>query len=366
MKYIDEFRDRKLAGKILAEINKLNLKRLNLMEVCGTHTMTIFKSGIKQLLPENINLISGPGCPVCVTSQSDIDKMIALAKQPNVLIATFGDMLRVPGSKSSLEKERANGAKIRIVYSPLDALEIARENKNKTVIFLGVGFETTSPAVASTVDDAKNNKIKNFFIYSNHKLIPPAMRALLENKQIRLDGFICPGHVSTIIGSQAYEFIAREHKVPCVISGFEPVDILESILLLSRQIAQRKYSVEIQYKRAVHDKGNILAQRLLKKVFQISDARWRGLGTIKNSGYKLNKQYKYLDAQERFISILKSLDGNGREEKQGCICGKVLCGLNTPDECRLFGKNCTPENPYGPCMVSSEGTCAAWYKYGKS
>ncbi|MFH0790667.1 MAG: hydrogenase formation protein HypD [Candidatus Omnitrophota bacterium] len=361
MKYIDEFRDRKLAGKILAEINKLNLKRLNLMEVCGTHTMAIFRNGLKQLLPENINLISGPGCPVCVTSQIDIDKMIALARQSNIIITTFGDMLRVPGSKSSLEKERANGAEIRIVYSPLDALEIARQNKNKTVIFLGVGFETTSPAVASAVDDAKNNKIKNFFLYSNHKLIPPAMQALLKNKQIRLDGFICPGHVSTIIGSKAYEFIARDYHIPCVISGFEPVDILESILLLCRQVSRKTCLVEIQYKRAVHTKGNLLAQRLLKKVFQITDAQWRGLGTIKDSGYKLNKTYKRFDAQERFI-----LKINKSEEKPGCLCGKVLCGLSNPNECGLFAKGCTPENPYGPCMVSSEGTCAAWYKYGRS
>lgn len=361
MKYIDEFRDKEIVNKILSEIKRQGTSKVNLMEVCGTHTMAIFKSGIKQLLPKNINLISGPGCPVCVTSQTDIDQMIALAKIKNVIITTFGDMLKVPGTQSSLEKERAKGANIRIVYSPTDALEIAKSNKNKEVIFLAVGFETTSPAIASVVDDAKIMKAKNFSIYCNHKVIPPAMQALIEAGEIKLEGFICPGHVSTIIGSRAYEFIARDYKIPCVISGFEPLDIVESIFMLLKQVAQKKAKVEIQYKRAVQPEGNLLAQRLLAKIFQPSDAQWRGIGVIKKSGYKLNRAYQSFDAQKKFkIRVNKS------KEHKGCLCGEVLRGIKNPRQCKLFAKVCSPENPYGPCMVSTEGTCSAWYKYGQN
>lgn len=361
MKYIDEFRDKEIVSKLLSQIKRFDyLGKVNLMEVCGTHTMAIFKSGLRQLLPKNINLISGPGCPVCVTAQSDIDQMISLAKEKNVIIATFGDMLKVPGTESSLEKERAKGADIRVVYSPTDALEISRENKDKEVIFLAVGFETTSPATASVIADAQKNKRNNFSIYCNHKLIPPAMEALLEAKEVKLDGFICPGHVSTIIGSRPYEFIVRKYKIPCVVSGFEPVDILESILMLLKQISRKRAAVEIGYKRAVKPQGNTLAQRILSCVFELDDASWRGLGVIKKSGYKLNKRYRNFDARDKFkIRINKS------QEAKGCLCGEVLRGVRTPLQCKLFAKVCNPENPYGPCMVASEGTCSAWYKYNR-
>ncbi|MCM8800872.1 MAG: hydrogenase formation protein HypD [Candidatus Omnitrophica bacterium] len=360
MKYIDEFRNKRIAEKILNEIKKIKIERVNLMEVCGTHTVAIFKSGIRNLFPKNINLISGPGCPVCVTSQSDIDQMISLVRNKNVIIATFGDMVKVPGTTSSLEKEHAKGSNIRIVYSASDALEIAKLKKDKKIIFLAVGFETTSPSVASVIEDAKKEKIDNFSIYCNHKLIPPAMKAILEAKELNLNGFICPGHVSTIIGSRAYEFIARDYRIPCVISGFEPTDILESILMLLRQISQKKAEVQIQYRRAVKPEGNKLAQRILKRVFEIDDADWRGLGIIKKSGYRLNKKYQEFDAKYKFkIKEKKS------EEAKGCLCGQVLRGTRNPNQCKLFGKKCTPENPYGPCMVSSEGTCSAWYKYNQ-
>jgi hydrogenase expression/formation protein HypD len=360
MKYIDEFRDKDIVKALVKRINKLDPQGVNLMEVCGTHTMAIFRSGIKQILPQGLNIISGPGCPVCVTDQMDIDRMLKLSGIKDVIVTSFGDMLRVPGTASSLEKERARGCDIRSVYSPLDSLEIARDNKKKEVVFLAVGFETTSPAIASAVADARKNKLNNFSIYPCHKLIPPALETLLKAKELRLDGFICPGHVSSIIGSASYEFVAGRYKIPCVISGFEPVDILESVLMLLKQIREERSAVEIQYKRAVHPQGNILAQKLLKTVFTPANARWRGLGTIPESGLDLNKDFKKFDAKERFDLKIKkpSIPGN-------CLCGQVLRGVKTPAQCGMFAKTCTPENPYGPCMVSSEGTCAAWYKYNR-
>jgi hydrogenase expression/formation protein HypD len=360
MKYIDEFRDKNLVGKLTSEINKFSDQQINLMEVCGTHTMAIFRSGIKQLLPKNINLISGPGCPVCVTSQADIDQMLELAGIKETIITTFGDMLKVPGTKSSLEKIRSAGADIRPVYSPLDALELARKNKDQQVIFLAVGFETTSPVIASVVYDAKRQGLNNFSVYSCHKLIPPAMAALLKAEEIKIHGFLCPGHVTTIIGTRAYEFIAQEFKIPCVVSGFEPTDILETILMLLKQTRRRSAKVEIQYKRAVRPQGNIAAQQMLKKVFSPCDADWRGLGLIPGSGLKLNPAYAAFDAKAKFkIKRLKAM------EPKNCSCGEVLRGVKTPAQCKLFAKVCNPENPFGPCMVSTEGTCAAWYKYNR-
>jgi hydrogenase expression/formation protein HypD len=360
MKYIDEFRDKTIVKDLATRIKKYSDRQFNLMEVCGTHTMAIFRSGIKQILPENINLISGPGCPVCVSSQADIDSMLELSKKKNVIVTTFGDMLKVPGTKSSLEKERANGCDIRIVYSPMDCLEIAEKNRGRETVFLAVGFETTSPAVASIVSDAKEKNIKNFSIYCCHKLIPPAMEALLAKKEIRIDGFICPGHVSAITGSKAYESIGRDFKIPCVISGFEPTDILETILMLLKQIKEKKAEVEIQYSRAVRPEGNPLAQKMLNAVFTESDAKWRGLGTIPKSGLKLNDLYSAMEAKSRF-----SLKNIPSREPKNCMCAEVLRGLKKPLDCKLFSKVCTPENPFGPCMVSSEGTCAAWYKYNR-
>jgi hydrogenase expression/formation protein HypD len=330
------------------------------MEVCGTHTMAIFRSGIKQLLPKNINLISGPGCPVCVTSQSDIDCMLSLVSIKNAVITTFGDMLKVPGTKSSLEKARAAGCDIRVLYSPLDALDIARNNKNKEIIFLAVGFETTSPVIALAVNDARDLKLKNFSVYCCHKLIPPAMAALLNAQEIKIDGFLCPGHVSSIIGIKAYDFIAGEFGIPCVVSGFEPTDILETVLMLLKQAASASASVQIQYKRAVRPEGNIPAQEMLKKVFSPCDADWRGLGIIPHSGLRLNPDYEEYDARLKF-----RIKASKTPEPKNCLCGQVLRGVKTPAQCKLFAKACNPENPYGPCMVSSEGTCAAWYKYNR-
>lgn len=360
MKYLDEFREKSIVKNLASQIAKFSDNQINLMEVCGTHTMAIFRSGIKQLLPKNINLISGPGCPVCVTSQSDIDSMLELASKKNLIITTFGDMLKVPGTKSCLEKIRSSGSDIRPVYSPLDALEIARENKNKEIVFLAVGFETTAPVIASVVDDARKLRLRNFSVYCCHKLIPPAMAALLAAREIKISGFLCPGHVSSIIGTKAYQFIAKEFKIPCVVSGFEPVDILETILMLLKQIERKTASVAIQYKRAVRPQGNIPAQEMLKRVFLPCDADWRGLGMIPKSGLKLNPGYAAFDARLKFqIETIKVI------EPENCLCGEVLRGVKTPVQCKLFVKICNPENPYGPCMVSSEGTCSAWYKYNR-
>jgi len=359
MKFVDEFRDRAIAERIVEKIKGFDSFRVNLMEVCGTHTMVIFKQGLKGMLPENVNLLSGPGCPVCVTSQEDIDKAIELARDRKVIITTFGDMVRVPGTNSSLEKEKGNGADIRIIYSPSEALKIARENPAKKVIFLAIGFETTSPLIAASLLDAQKEKIDNFFIFSSHKLIPPAMEALMESKEVRIDGFICPGHVSVTIGSNAYKFIVQKHSIPCVIGGFEPLDVLQSIYMLLKQIKKKKAEVEIEYFRAVHPQGNRIAQELVSRVFEVSDVSWRGLGIIPKSGLRLKREFYDLDAEEEFRPKIKK-----SKENPDCACGDVLRGVKKPTQCKLYRRICTPEEPYGPCMVSSEGTCAAYYKYG--
>lgn len=359
MKFVDEFRDRAIAERIVEKIKRFDSLKVNLMEVCGTHTMVIFKQGLKGMLPKNVNLLSGPGCPVCVTSQEDIDKAIELAKDRNVIIATFGDMVRVPGTNSSLEKERGNGADVRIIYSPSEALRIARENPARRVVFLAIGFETTSPLIAASLLDVQKEKIDNFYIFSSHKLIPPAMEALLESKEVRIDGFICPGHVSVTIGSNAYKFIAQKYNVPCVIGGFEPLDVLQSIYMLLKQIKEKRTEVEIEYFRAVHPEGNRIAQELIDEVFEVSDVMWRGLGTIPKSGLRLKRKFSDFDAEKEFPTKTKK-----SKENPDCACGEVLRGVKKPTQCKLYRKICTPEEPYGPCMVSSEGTCAAYYKYG--
>jgi hydrogenase expression/formation protein HypD len=359
MKFVDEFRDRAIAERIVKKIKRFDSLKVNLMEVCGTHTMVIFKQGLKGMLPKNVNLLSGPGCPVCVTSQEDIDKTIELAKDENVIIATFGDMVRVPGTNSSLEKERGNGADVRIIYSPSEALRIARENPARRVVFLAIGFETTSPLIAASLLDVQKEKIDNFYIFSSHKLIPPAMEALLESKEVRIDGFICPGHVSVTIGSNAYKFIAQKYNVPCVIGGFEPLDVLQSIYMLLKQIKEKRTEVEIEYFRAVHPEGNRIAQELIDEVFEVSDVMWRGLGTIPKSGLRLKRKFSDFDAEKEFPTKTKK-----SKENPDCACGEVLRGVKKPTQCKLYRKICTPEEPYGPCMVSSEGTCAAYYKYG--
>jgi len=332
---------------------------MTIMEVCGTHTMNIARAGIKRLLAGKIRLLSGPGCPVCVTPNVFLDRAIALCKKDDVIITTFGDMMKVPGSRSSLYRERADGRAVQIVYSPLDSLEIAEKHPDKKIVFLGVGFETTSPTVAATIKAAHERALKNFYVLCGHKLVPPAMKALVTDPELNIDGFLCPGHVSTIIGSVPYEFIARDHGVPCVIAGFESLDILQGILMLAKQITGKtEICVEIQYTRSVMEQGNPKAMEILNDIFQVGDSSWRGLGEIPQSGLSIREIYSTFDA-------LKSIPVELGEsfEHPGCICGEILKGVKIPSECSLFRNVCNPENPVGPCMVSTEGTCAAYYKY---
>jgi len=362
MKFLDEFRDPELVRGLLDEIGKLEI-RATLMEVCGTHTMAIAKAGLRKLLPQSLRLISGPGCPVCVTPQSDIDAFIALGKEPGFILTTFGDMLRVPGRLGSLETARAKGVDVRIVYSPMDALEIARRTPDHKVIFFAVGFETTAPTTALTVKTAAESDIENFSVYTTHKLIPPALEAIASDPRIEVNGFICPGHVSVIIGSDAYKPIAEGRGISCVVAGFEPADILQAILTLTRQIASGESRVESCYSRAVTPEGNHEAQKAISDVFQQCDAEWRGLGIIPDSGLALRDEYSLFDAAR--LPVVLEIKSHYEETPIGyCRCGDVLCGLILPDECSLFGSTCTPEFPVGPCMVSSEGACAAAYKYG--
>lgn len=356
MKYLDEFQDKEIAQGLLRRIEQLCDGRVTLMEVCGTHTMALFKFGIRSLLPSQINVIAGPGCPVCVTPQSAIDKAIRLSDEATIV--TYGDMYKVPGSYSSLEKEKAKGKDIRIVYSPLDALAIAQKALSNEVVFLGIGFETTAPASASTIIAASNKGIKNFSILCFHRLIPPAMEALSKG-EVDIDGYLCPGHVSAIIGEKPYSVIAQRFNIPCVIAGFEALDILEGIYLLLKQIHDGKSYVENGYRRVVRPEGNRLAQDIMNRVFEVRDSEWRGLGKIKKSGLVLKEEFSSFDAEKRF-----DIEIENPKPHPGCICGEILKGLKIPSECRNFGSHCTPDEPLGPCMVSSEGTCAAYYKYG--
>lgn len=351
MKYIDEYSNAQLIQKLIKKISSYS-KETVLMEVCGTHTMSIFRSGLRRLLPKNIRLLSGPGCPVCVTPNHYLDKAIAYARRDDVIIATFGDMIKVPGSSSSLQKEKTNGRNIVILYSALDALKIAKENPNKKIIFLGIGFETTAPTLAAVIKIAKENNIKNFFVFSGHKLIPPAIKALIETEELHLDGFILPGHVSTIIGSIPYEFI----PIPSVITGFQPLDIVQGILMLISQTIPR---IEIQYRRCVKKEGNPKALFLMEEVFKTTDSVWRGIGNIPSSGLKIREDFSDFDSETNI-----EVEVSETKETKGCFCGKILQGIKTPLDCKLFRKVCTPENPLGACMVSSEGTCSAYYKYG--
>ena len=361
MKYVDEFRNKELAGPLAAGIKKMSRGgSFSLMEVCGTHTMAIYKFGLKDLLPPTIKLLSGPGCPVCVTGNDFIDKAIAYSGFEDVIITTFGDMIKVPGSDSSLEKEQANGADVRIVYSPLDAIETAKDNPDKKVIFLGVGFETTAPVMAGSILKARKDKVGNFLVLSAHKVVPPALDALITGK-VKIDGFIMPGHVSAIIGVSSYDLIAKNHNIPCVVAGFEPLDVLQGIYMLLEQLTTGSAAkAQIQYNRVVHADGNIKARDVMYEVFETADASWRGLGNIPGSGLRIKKEFSEFDAEIRM-----PVKTNKPKEPKGCICGAVLKGISTPTDCKLFGKRCTPEDPVGPCMVSSEGTCAAVYKYGR-
>jgi hydrogenase expression/formation protein HypD len=358
MKYIDEFRDRIGCERIASRISRIAGDReIVLMEVCGTHTTAIFRYGIRELLPRGIRLLSGPGCPVCVTPNTSIDRAIALAKDEEVIIATFGDMLKVPGSSSSLSAQHSRGSDIRIVYSPMDAVVLAENNPGRTVIFLGIGFETTAPVVAASAKEAARRGIGNFLILCCHKLIPPAIRLLLHSGSVSIDGFLLPGHVSVVIGTEPYEFVPRDFHRACVVSGFEPFDILQAVLMLTTQIVEGGQRVENQYTRAVSSKGNEHAQKIMDEVFEVCDSEWRGLGMIPGSGLRMNARYRDHDALTRTVDVEPS------KEYPGCICGAILRGEKIPSDCGLFGTTCTPEQPKGPCMVSSEGTCAAHFKY---
>ncbi len=362
MKYIDEFRQKKQAQGILDKIREISKKPASIMEICGTHTHSISKYGIRQALPENIRLISGPGCPVCVTSASDINRIIEFSKSRNdVIIATFGDMMRVPGSASSLQEERARGGDIRVVYSPLNSLDIAKANPSKEVVLYAVGFETTAPTVAATILAAKEEGIRNLSVLSLHKLTPPAMKALLDSGEVEINGFIAPGHVTAIIGANAYRFLSTDYRSPCVVAGFEPLDALMGLYMIVKQVEESRCDIEIEYKRVVSWDGNIEAQRIMEEVFEPADSLWRGIGLIPGSGLKINRAYGGFDAEARF-----SIPRGAEDEPMGCSCGSVLKGIITPEDCPLFGKTCTPERPVGPCMVSSEGTCAAFFKYRKA
>jgi len=361
VKFIDEYRNPELGKRLIDRIHHHSTKPTRLMEFCGGHTVAIFRHGIRQLLPRTIDMLSGPGCPVCVTANSDLDKAIALAHLPNVIITTFGDMLRVPGSYSSLQLAKAEGSDIRVVYSVQDALHIARDNPDKSVIFIGIGFETTAPTIAASILQAEQEGIDNFYVLPLHKLCPPIMKALLDLGEVRLNGIICPGHVSAIIGSFPYQFIPDDYGIACVISGFEPLDILLCVDMLVNQIETGQYKVEIAYLRGVKPEGNKQALKLMDTVFEVCDASWRGVGLVPSSGLRLKESYQRFDAERNF-----GIAPEPSREAKGCICGSILRGVSTPLDCKLFRRSCTPEHPVGPCMVSSEGSCATYYHYGDS
>jgi hydrogenase expression/formation protein HypD len=359
MRFIDEYRDKELVIKLSEEIRRISVKPISLMEVCGGHTMSVQRFGLPSLLPPTIRLLSGPGCPVCVSDRKFIDQAIAYCRLPDVILTTYGDLIRVPGSTSTLDREKALGADVRIVYSVMDALDLAKKNPDKKIIFLGIGFETTAPASAAAVIGAYQQNLDNFFLYSSHKIMPPAMAALID-EGVKIDGYIAPGHVSTITGSSIYSDIAVKYHLGCVIAGFEPVDLMEAILMLVRQIESGSQKVEIQYRRAVKPEGNIKARQMLDEVFELRDDWWRGLGILRASGYGIRQKYARLDAEKEI-----PVDVEPTREDKGCMCGEILKGLKNPKECKLFGKGCTPQNPVGPCMVSNEGACHAFFRYNR-
>jgi hydrogenase expression/formation protein HypD len=360
--YQDEFRQKELVQGLAERIRRLVSgcnRTMTFMEVCGTHTMAIYRFGLRVMLPPEIRLISGPGCPVCVTPNDYLDRAIAICRLPDVITVTFGDMMRVPGSSSSLMEERAKGADIRIVYSPLDAVAIAARNPDRKVVFLGVGFETTAPTVAGSILAAEAQGLENYFVLASHKTIPIPMQVLASDPEIGIDGYICPAHVSAIIGAEAYSPLAETYHTPCVITGFEPADMLQGILMLAEQVLAGESRVEIQYRRVVRPEGNLKAQAMLEKIFIPSDVAWRGVGVIPGSGLSLREEYRRFDAEK-----MLPVEVEPTKEHPGCSCGEILKGKMAPQECALFGKSCTPENPVGACMVSSEGSCAAAYRYG--
>jgi len=364
MRFIDEFRDPALARRLLGEIEAMTAdwpaeRPITLMEFCGGHTHAIMQHGIRQLLPPTVRLLSGPGCPVCVTSQADIDRAIALVHVPKAILTTFGDMVRVPGTTHSLQEAAAEGLDVRIVYSPLDAVQLAAEQPEREVVFLGVGFETTAPGIAASIQAAMARGLRNYSVFSMHKYTPPAMRAILDAGEVRLDGIIGPGHVTAIIGYEAWSFLPQEYGVPVVVAGFEPLDILLTIHHLVAQVVRGEARVENTYRRAVSAEGNRAALAVMDAVFEVADADWRGLGILPRSGMAIRADYADYDAARRFrIPDVPS------REPPGCRCGDVLRGVIEPPQCPLFARVCTPDHPRGPCMVSDEGACSAYYLYG--
>jgi len=361
MKFIDEYRQSELARRLAEQIAQLTTEPLKLMEVCGGHTHTIFKYGIEDLLPPNIEMIHGPGCPVCVIPLGRTDDSISLALQPGVIFTTFGDMMRVPGSSTNLFDAKAAGADVRMVYSPLDALKIAKKNPDRQVIFLALGFETTAPSTAMTIRQAAKDGVENFSVFCNHIMIVPALKAMLDSPDLKLDGFLGPGHVSTVIGTRCYDFVANDYGKPIVVSGFEPLDILQSAYMIVKQVVEGRAEVENQYSRVVLRNGNVKALEVIFDVFEPRDYfEWRGLGSIAHSGMKLQSKYAAFDTELKF-----AVPGLKIADPKACQCGEILKGVKKPWECKVFGTACTPETPIGSCMVSSEGACAAYYNFGR-
>jgi hydrogenase expression/formation protein HypD len=360
MKYLDEYRDATAAKKLADAIARITTRPWTIMEVCGGQTHTIVKYGIDEILPREIELVHGPGCPVCVTAMEMIDRAHAIASRPNVIFCSFGDMLRVPGSRGDLLQVKSNGGDVRIVYSPLDAVNLAAANPSKNVVFFAIGFETTAPPNAMAVWLAHKRKLKNFSVLVSHVLVPPSMTAILQSPGNRVQGFLGPGHVCTVMGYSEYEPIARRYRVPIVITGFEPVDMLEGVFLTVRQLEAGQATVENQYSRAVLPEGNLESKKLIEEVFEICDRKWRGVGIISKSGYKLRYEYREHDAERLFE--VEDIETN---ESSECISGQVLRGLKKPHDCPAFGKTCTPQSPLGATMVSAEGACAAYYAYGR-
>lgn len=361
MKFIDEYRQGDIARRLAEQIALLTDQPLKLMEVCGGHTHTIFKYGIEDLLPPNIEMIHGPGCPVCVIPLGRVDDAISIARQPDVIFTTFGDAMRVPGSKLSLLDAKAAGADVRMVYSPLDALKVAKQNPDRPVVFLALGFETTAPSTAMTVLQAAKDSVENFSLFCNHIMIVPALKAMLDSPDLKLDGFLGPGHVSTVIGTRCYDFVPQEYGKPIVVSGFEPLDILQSVYLIVKQVIEGRAEVENQYGRVVEREGNRRALEAICEVFEPREYfEWRGLGSIARSGMRLKYKYEAFDAELKF-----HVPGLRIADPKACQCGEILKGVKKPWECKVFGTACTPETPIGSCMVSSEGACAAYYNFGR-
>ncbi len=361
IKYLEEYRSREISQGLMARVREIAVRPVRIMEVCGTHTVALFRSGIRSMLPDTVDLLSGPGCPVCVTDQGEIDAFIALAREPDIIVATFGDLMRVPGSGSSLQQARAAGSDVRVVYSAFDALDIARRNPSRRVVFLGVGFETTAPTIAATIVTARRTGLENFSVFCAHKRVPPALEALLSSERVHIDGLLLPGHVSVIIGVDAYRDLVRRHARPCVVAGFEAVDLLQALVLLLEQIQEGQPRLANAYPRAVTDGGNPKALEVMAEVFRPADACWRGIGVIADSGLKIRERFAAFDAARVFGIAARRVP-----EPPGCACGEILTGGRKPPQCGLYATACTPSNPVGPCMVSSEGTCAAYYRYHRS